>query len=77
LFVIPDKACAAIAVCEFVHSPSVSRLKLAVSGGAIESTQLPLHTECSLVPNSFVAVTVKRYDTPFVRPAIVAALLSI
>ena len=68
--------CAAIAVCVPKlpeHRPYVSRRKPVVGA---ESTQLPGHTECSLVPKLFVAVTVKRYETPFVRPVTCPALLS-
>jgi hypothetical protein len=39
-------------------------------------TQLPPHSECTLVPNAFVAVAVKRYHTPFVSPGTVTAVLS-
>ena len=35
-------------------------------------TQLPSHRECSDGPSVLVAVTVKRYHTPFVSPVTVA-----
>jgi len=40
-------------------------------------TQLPPHSEWGPVPKLLVAVTVKRYHTPFVRPGTMTALRSI
>jgi len=50
-------------------TPAPTAVRVVADNALTLPTQLPSHTECTLVPKLFVAVTVKRYHTPFVRLA--------
>jgi hypothetical protein len=49
-------------------TPSHADFVTAVLAVPLAAAQLPGQTEWAPVPKSFVAVTVKRYETPFVNP---------